>query len=214
MHFYQQTISSRLRDLCYRQTWHTELYPAGTRYSSITEVETLLLTFIYTQSPPFFSPSQGERKARGSQEVWFKQQLTARHHCGDFYFSLAYKTRIHTQKVRRIILPHNMLTKYSHGDGKVHWQSFERGNVGGGAARKRSRVGGGSDDELLMRSFLSVYVPTTWHDPDVHLIWPDHFAIYFRGRVCMWCNQHKQPDIYFMGEKVIFIFFAFDYSWN
>lgn len=153
-------------------------------------------------------PHKGERKARGSQEVWFKQQLT-RHHCGDFYFSLANKTRIHTQNVRRLILPHNMLTKCSHGDGKVHWESFERGDVGGGAAWKRSRVGQGSDDKLLTRNFLSVYVPTTRHDHDMHLIWPDHFAIYFRGCVCvcvcMWCNEHKQPDI-FKGKGNVFFF--------
>lgn len=85
LHFHQQAVPSRLRNLCYSQTWRT--HPAGTasRLAINTCFLLLFVTFSLSNGRLFLClifSHKGERKERGSRGVRFKQQqLTAHRRC-------------------------------------------------------------------------------------------------------------------------------------
>lgn len=190
VHFHQQAISSRLRDLRYSQTWHTELYPAG------------------------------ERKARGSGRVWFKQQLTALHHCPVFTSHSLARTHTYTQSEKANSATY-MLTKYLHEACQVHWESSdswlaaEDGAVWSAVAWRRAAPFAAQTMNCWHEA-LTVYMDMTW---PWHTSASGQISLLFillcacvgvSVSVCVWSKQHRQPNIYFRWEEKRG---QFDWSW-
>lgn len=113
MHFHQQAVPSRLRNLCHSQTRRT--HPAGT--ASHLALKTLFFTTLCKNSPSvtFFvlnlQKEKGRREDRGESGLsssWLP--ITAvRSPC---------LTHLHTHI-------HTQITKYSHNDCQVHWESSD-----------------------------------------------------------------------------------------
>lgn len=114
----------------------------------------------------FFISHKGERKARGSGRVWFKQQLTALHHCPVFTSHSLAHTHTYTQSEKANSATY-MLTKYLHEACQVHWESSdswlaaEDGAVWSAVAWRRAAPFAAQTMNCWHEA-LTVYMDMTW----------------------------------------------------